>query len=121
MGIPVKGSRPLDFQGSRYRYILRSGKLRYSTGRPKLVSSCRVVTIQRVGDAGKPVGQVLQAYLASKLWYEVKPDGDFEDEATLTPMDVRQIIGVSRILGWDPAGKGTFTVNKGIDLPEWES
>lgn len=116
MGIPVKGSRKLDFQGSTYRYMIRKDKPRRQSG---FISSSRVVTVQKVGDGDKPVGQVLQVKLYARAWYETG-DEMFCDEETLTPMDVKQVIGVSLILGWNPKGKGTFTPSKGIDLPAWE-
>ncbi len=121
MGIPVKGSRKLDFQGHSYRYLIRMGDARFTKGRPKLASGCRVVTAQRVGPEGKPTGQVLQATVYAKAWYEIRPGEDFEDEATLTPMDVKHIVNAALILGWDPKGKGVYPLTKGIDLPEWES
>lgn len=122
MGIPVKGSRKFDLQGHSYRYLIRTGDARRAaTGKIDLASGCRIVTTQRVGPEGKPTGQVLQATVYAKAWYEIKPGEDFEDEATLTPMDVKYIVNSALILGWDPKGKGLYPLTKGIDLPEWES
>jgi hypothetical protein len=124
MGIPVKGSRRVEVEGSTYRYLIRKDRPR----RGPLVgplrhkeSGCRVVTVQQVNAAtNKPKGQVLQALLYSKTWVGMEEDEERVDTVTLTPEEVREVVRLARIQGWEPAFSGVFMLF-GVSLEHWES
>ena len=125
MGIPLKGSRPLELTGVKYRSMIRKGKPRRDVQvafcvRQHVLSGCRVVTVQRMGSGDKPEGQLLQVKLYSKTWIGIHPDEDLVEDTTVTPADVKKLVALSIVQGWNPCAKGTFTP-KNIDLPEWET
>jgi hypothetical protein len=112
MGIPVKGSRAIEVDSIKFRYLVR---------KERLTLGVRVVTAQKVGPSGKPSGKILQVKLRTKLRVGMDEDEKPDDNVTMTPEEVRGVIQNALDRGWDPAHKsGVFTDVK-FQTENWET
>ena len=108
--LPRKKSRPIEVEGSKYRYLIR-GKNRYIGRAPGAVS----ISIQE--DVENP-GQTLQCIAVSSM-ADASEDENGDCTTSIYPSDIEKIIRTGLERGWDPRdGQGSFALGD-IKLKEY--